>query len=65
MLCDSTYVRPREQSTRRGKEERGYGGQGRGRVSAGTVKASGPRWLDSSVTALNTIGLDPYKWLQW
>ena len=60
-LCEA----PRTVNTQRGKEERGYGGRGRGGVSAGTVNASGPRWLDSSVTALNTIGLDPHKWLQW
>lgn len=32
MLCDSTYVRPREQSnTQRGKENRGCPGLGEGR----------------------------------
>lgn len=37
MLCDSTYVRPREQSnTQRGKENRGYGvGWGVGGFSQG------------------------------
>ena len=41
MLCDSTYVRPREQSnTQRGKENRGCPGLGEGPQLAPTATAT-------------------------